>query len=122
VYQLIYTLLLWIGEQIFGFGWLLKPFLEFSLQLCYITTLFTYLVSKRKMKTKKIEQFFKEYFYFSQTERSGIIGLVVIIVFILAARNIIQALSKQDCFRLIPILQPGMNWKLWVFPTKTLKQ
>ncbi len=35
------------------------------------------------MKTKKIEQFVKEYFYFSHTERKGIIALVILVVFAL---------------------------------------
>ncbi len=33
------------------------------------------------MKTKRIEQFVKEYFYFSQTERRGIIALIIMVVF-----------------------------------------
>jgi competence protein ComEA len=37
-----------------------------------------------KAKTRKIKQFFKEYFYFSQTERNGIIGLLIILVFLIA--------------------------------------
>jgi competence protein ComEA len=36
------------------------------------------------MKTRKIERFLKEYFYFSQTERRGIIGLLVLLIFIIA--------------------------------------
>lgn len=36
------------------------------------------------MKTRKIERFLKEYFYFSKTERRGIIGLLVLLIFIMA--------------------------------------
>jgi DNA uptake protein ComE-like DNA-binding protein len=36
------------------------------------------------MKTKKIEQFVKEYFYFSQTERKGIIALLLLLVAVIA--------------------------------------
>jgi DNA uptake protein ComE-like DNA-binding protein len=36
------------------------------------------------MNAKKIERFLKEYFYFSQTERRGFIGLVTLIIFLLA--------------------------------------
>jgi competence protein ComEA len=52
------------------------------------------------MKTKKIEQFFKEYFYFSQTERNGVIGLVVIIVFILAAPSIYNSIFPSKPFNI----------------------
>jgi DNA uptake protein ComE-like DNA-binding protein len=36
------------------------------------------------MKTKKIEQFVKAYFYFSQTERKGIIALLLLLVAVIA--------------------------------------
>lgn len=36
------------------------------------------------MKTRKIERFLKEYFYFSQTERRGIIGLLIVLIFLIA--------------------------------------
>ncbi|MES2559674.1 MAG: helix-hairpin-helix domain-containing protein [Bacteroidota bacterium] len=36
------------------------------------------------MKTKKIEQFVKEYFYFSQSERKGIIALLLLLIAVMA--------------------------------------
>lgn len=36
------------------------------------------------MKTKKIEQFVKEYFYFSQSERKGIIALLLLLILVMA--------------------------------------
>jgi competence protein ComEA len=36
------------------------------------------------MKTKKIEQFVKEYFYFSQSERKGIIALLLLLIALVA--------------------------------------
>lgn len=45
------------------------------------------------MKTKKIEQFVKEYFYFSQSERKGIIALLLLLIAVMAFPSVYQIID-----------------------------
>lgn len=65
------------------------------------------------MRAKKIEQFIKSYFYFSQSERKGIIGLLVLISFILLLPSVYNAFFSKPIVPIqvetIPSLIPALS-------------